>query len=86
MYSHNDVDTAIRNFDNELKNLSTWLLANKLCINLVKTNYMIFTSEQKKYTQSVPLVFNNVHLNRVTATKFLGVTVDENLTWGKTLE
>ena len=26
-----------------------------------------------------------MHLNRVTATKFLGVTIDENLTWGKHL-
>ena len=42
---------------------------------------MIFCSRQHKYSQSVPLVLNGVNLNRITITKFLGVKIDENLTW-----
>ena len=42
---------------------------------------MIFCSRQHKYTQSVPLVLNGVNLNRVAITKFLGVKIDEHLTW-----
>ena len=81
VYSHNNVDTAIQILNIELEKISSWLLANKLCINLLKSNYMIFCSRQHKYTQSVPLVLNGVNLKCVTITKFLGVSIDENLTW-----
>ena len=42
---------------------------------------MIFCANQFKYTQSVPLILNNESLSQVKITKFLGVTIDENLTW-----
>ena len=79
--THNNIDEAIYNLNMELRKLSTWLLANKLCINVLKSNYMIFCANQFKYTQSVPLILNNENLSQVKITKFLGVTIDENLTW-----
>ena len=42
---------------------------------------MIFCANQFKYTQSVPLILNNESLSQVKITKFLGVTIDENLSW-----
>ena len=51
-----------------------------LYINVLKSN-MIFCANQFKYTQSVPLILNNESLSQVKITKFLGVTIDENLTW-----
>ena len=83
VYSHKNVDTATQIFNIELDKISIWLLANKLCINLLKSNYMIFCPRQHKYSQSIPLVLNGVNLNPVTNTKFLGVIIDENLTWKK---
>ena len=80
LYAHNNIDEAIYNLNMELRKLSTWLLANKLCINVLKSNYMIFCANQFKYTQSVPLILNNESLSQVKITKFLGVTIDENLT------
>ena len=75
LYTHNNIDEAIYNLNMELRKLSTWLLANKLCINVLKSNYMIFCANQFKYTQSVPLILNNESLSQVKITKLLGVTV-----------
>ena len=81
LYSHNNVDAAIQNLNLELQKISTWLLANKLCINVLKSNYVIFCANQYKYTQSIPLVLNGISLNQVKVTKFLGIYIDEHLTW-----
>ena len=65
----------------ELVKLSTWLLANKVCINVLKSNCIIFCAYQFKYTQSVPLILNNARLSQVIKTRFLGITIDEKLSW-----
>ena len=81
IYSHRNVDSAILNLNTEMEKISTWLVANKLCINLLKTNYMIFCPRQRKYTQSVSLILNGIELQRVSNTKFLGIKIDQNLSW-----
>ena len=63
------------------KKISTWLKANKFCINLLKCNYIIFCTAQKRYNQSVPLVLDGVGLNKLEHTKFLGLEIDEHLSW-----
>ena len=80
LYTHNNVDEAIRNLNMELVKLCKWLLANKLCINVLKSNYIIVCAYQFKYTQSVPLILNNAMLSQVKQ-KTLGITINENLSW-----
>ena len=80
LYTHNNVDEAIRNLNMELVKLCKWLLANKLCINVLKSNYIIVCAYQFKYTQSVPLILNNAMLSQVKQ-KTLGTTINENLSW-----
>ena len=46
-----------------------------------KTNYIIFKSRQKKLNYNFPFLFGNQSLNQANLTKFLGVYVDEHLTW-----
>ena len=58
-----------------------WLKCNKLLVNLQKTNYNIFKSRQKKLDYNFTLFFENQSLNQANLTKFLGVYVDEHLTW-----
>lgn len=83
LYSDKNVDLAVQNLNIELRVITSWLLANKLCINVLKSNYIIFCASQFKYTQSVPLILNNANLEQVKGTKFLGIHIDENLTWKK---
>ena len=42
LYTYDNVNEAICNLNRELEKISMWLLANKLCINVAKSNYMIF--------------------------------------------
>ena len=82
VYSHKNVNVAVNNLNIELaKKISTWLKANKFCINLLKCNYIIFCTAQKRYNQSVPLVLDGVGLNKLEHTKFLGLEIDEHLSW-----
>ena len=63
----------------ELENIFYWLNVNKLSLNIKKSNYMIFTHSKK--TSDLNLVINNIPLQRVYCTKFLGVQLDSKLTW-----
>ena len=86
---------VIRNTYNELKNAITqtlrdlieWSELNKLTINYDKTCYTIFV----KHGQTVPNYLNNIKIKQHTikkeaATPFLGLIVDERLTWKEHLD
>ncbi len=81
VFSHRNVDAAANILNIELVKIKTGLKANKLCLNLLKSNYIIFCQAQRRYVQSVPLVLDGVVLKQVKHTKFLGVQIDENLSW-----
>ena len=80
-YSHSDPNKLHSTLNDELRNFDVWLKCNKLSVNLQKTNYIIFKSRQKKLNYNLTLFFGNQSLNRTNLTKFLGVYVDEHLTW-----
>ena len=65
--------------NNELKKLRNWFDLNKLSLNILKTNYMIFSN--KKCNDTVNIFMKDCLINRVQVTKFLGVMIDEALNW-----
>ena len=65
--------------EKELSNVLDWLLANKLIINLSKTHSMLFTN--KRVDRKITIRANNSNLEQKTECKFLGVIVDDRLTW-----
>ena len=80
-YSHKDLQFLVNHVNHELIKLSSWLSANKLSINLKKTNFMIFKPKQKKYYINPKIALNNHELDLVNQASFLGVILDEHLTW-----
>ena len=62
--------------NSEMKNLSEWFFANKLSLNIKKSNYIIFTPRQRRQTLDLLLEINNHRLERVKETSFLGVILD----------
>ena len=88
-FVHNDLKTLFTTANNELENINEWFKANKLYLNVKKTNYILFYSRRK--TDNLPLKLPQMHINnneikRVTSTKFLGVIIDENLTFKEHLK
>ena len=65
----------------ELKNFSTWCLANKLTVNTSKTYYMLFTKTITYYHPLPNLTILNDNISHVDQIKFLGVKFDKNLTF-----
>ena len=61
-----------------------WFSANKLSPNVGKSKFSLFHNAGKKY--SIPsylptLKINNDDIERVNTIKFLGVLLDDNLSW-----
>ena len=82
-YADNDICSLEASLNHDLLNINNWLIANKLTLNMTKTEFMLIGSRQKMNSLSVlpDLEINGTQLNRVDFTKSLGVLIDENLTW-----
>ena len=87
VYAHKDLKTLKLTVNTDLHNLSNWLTSNKLSLNIKKSNYVIFGPHQKKLNFDPQVnVFDNesnkkVTLERKNFIKFLGLLIDENLSW-----
>ena len=66
---------------NELLNIDIWLKCDKLSINVQKTSHVIFRPSQRKVNHNFSLSFGGQPLTQSNVTKFLGVYLDEHLTW-----
>ena len=80
-YCHKDPISLINVLNDELRNVACWMKANKLSVNISKTNYVIFKSRNKKFHINTPLIFDGNPITQRKAVKFLGIEIDENLTW-----
>ena len=69
----------IQKMNTEIKHVFDWLQLNKLSINLKKTHYMIFRKRRQKVLVTQDLKINDVIINQVDNTKFLGVVIDPYL-------
>ena len=82
-----DLETIV---NNELQNLYDWLTANKLTLNINKSNFVIFYPYQKRLAYQPKLcMFDNeknkcVRLESKVYIKYLGVLIDKNLPYGNT--
>ena len=71
----------------ELKNIDSWLNANKLTLNVNKTNFIVFhTPNSQASSNNFSLYIRNNTIKRVNSTKFLGVTIHEHLSWKMHME
>jgi len=76
-----DIESAM---NTELDNLHQWLNANRLSLNVTKTEFMIMASRQKLTAHGDPNIeikINNQKIKKVEQTKTLGITIDKNLNW-----
>ena len=67
--------------NNEVVNIHTWLSANKLSLNIDKSNFIIFHPPQKKLPFHVTLSLNGRNLNQEYSIKYLGIVIDSHLSW-----
>ena len=81
-HTHDNFESLIKETNQELTRISTWLTTNKLVLNISKTNYIIFTSKGKSYNKNVSNIkIDGNNIQQVNKTKFLGIVIEEHLNW-----
>jgi hypothetical protein len=82
--SNNSITTLFQNMNMELTKISDWFKMNKLSLNVEKTKWTLFhpASKKKLLPCELPLLFiDKIQIKRVISANFLGIYVDENLSW-----
>ena len=68
--------------NDELSHVHEWLLINKLLVNVSKTKFMIFHHQQRRIDTLIPdLKLDSQPIEHVSEFNFLGLTLDEHLSW-----
>ena len=77
-----DIQQISDGINAELNDIFVWLCVNKLALNVKKTKYMLFHYRQCDIGNLIPsLKINDEPVERVTGFNFLGLTIDETLSW-----
>ena len=79
LYTHKNPITLLNTINNELVCLNEWIFANKLSLNIQKTHYMLFSNSLHNLPGQILL--NQIPITRVNSIKFLGLHIDDHLTW-----
>ena len=82
--SNKDINKLFNDMNVELQKMSIWFKANNLSPNLTKTKWTLFHSQKKKrlIANDIPILYiDNFEIIMEIVTKFLGIYLDENLTW-----
>ena len=80
-YECNDLPNLIKVVSKELRSVERWLDANKLSLNIDKTNYMIFHSSSVKVPSDSDIKIGKKLIKIVKFVEFLGLLLDEHLSW-----
>lgn len=80
-FSHKNSAHLFNVINEEIIKFSGWLNANKLSLNLDKTKFMIFRPRQKVQQVDFKVFINNKEINQVKEIVFLGIVLDEHLSW-----
>ena len=82
-YAGNDADNIQLRLNQDLENVNNWLRANKLTLNMTKTEFMLIGSRQRlnTLTESPTFAIDDFQISQVTTAKSLGVIIDDRLDW-----
>lgn len=81
IYRSQSYETLNKIINNELTLLSAWFNENKLALNVSKTKFMIIHFINQKPPDEFKVFLDGIELENVKSTKFLGVMINENLSW-----
>ena len=80
-YSSDDMNTLYNTMNSELELLSQWYMANKLSLNTSKTQYVLFSKDGRQTYDNLVIRINGNSINSTNTANFLGLTIDNKLTW-----
>ena len=86
LFANKNIGAIESNVNYELKILVDWLRSNKLSLNELKTELIMFYPIKKKLPPSPNIKLNNYKLKLKSHVKYLGITIDEVLSWNKHID
>ena len=81
LYSDKDPRNLQKVMDKELKVLVEWLRANRLSLNVDKTEFIIFRPPRKSLNNRIVLNLDHNKIYESTKIKYLGLLLDSRLSW-----
>ena len=82
LYINESLKTLCKKVNYDLKGISNWLNANRLSLNVNKTEFVIFRSPRKSIDSiEINIKLNGKRLYPSSYIKYLGVLIDEHLSW-----
>ena len=68
----------------ELECINEWIKLNKLSLSITKTSYMVVSATTRKCdSNDCKIIINDQSIELVNHTQFLGVIIDDKLTWSQ---
>jgi len=61
--------------------VNSWFCVNRLTLSIKKSNVMLIGSYQKLSNNDLRVTVDGKQLSRVSSVKYLGLSLDEHLTW-----
>ena len=80
-YESSDLLNIQKVVNRELRKVRKWLEANRLALNIEKTNFVIFHSPKHKLTDHIVLKIGKKKISQESHVRFLGVLLDSTLSW-----
>ena len=78
-FQHKELNMLEYLVNSELEKVHAWLCANKLSLNIDKSNFVIFHPIQRKLPKQVLLFINNQALTQESSIRCVGVYIDYNI-------
>ena len=81
--SSTDRASLQRNTDTEMANVAEWMMQNRLSLNANKCEFMVIrhSRQHNSLNELNEIEVNHEKIGRVTKTKYLGLSIGENLSW-----
>ena len=80
-YDSDNLINLQKTVNRELKKIKRWFDANRLALNITKTNYVIFHSPSKMIDQFIRIKLGSKSIDRANFVRYLGILVDSTLSW-----
>ena len=83
-YCDKNINSLFDVVNNELEKVVQWFKANKLSLNIEKTNFMCFTRQKNIDFDNNPqfkIKIDGINIKKVSKINFLGILIDEKLRW-----
>ena len=81
LFSNKDLQLMEHCINLDLNSLLEWLNVNKIALNATKTEAILFRNARKHLNYNIKLELNGNQLQFTSNVRYLGVTIDEFLSW-----